>query len=383
MKPKIIEVTAVGISQVKLLYRLNDSLIDAGYEVHALCAPDDYIKDIRKEIEYHPVNISRSIHPESNLQSVIEMIKIFKAVKPDIIHVHTPVAAILARIAAKAAGTGQVVYTAHGFYFHEGMNRFKYQLVYQIEKYFCRYYTDYLFTQSREDYHLAVDNQFIEKEKALHISNGIDLDLKFNINTLDKEKLHALKETLRIKEGDVVFSFLGRMVKEKGILELLHAFSIVHNEYPETVLICMGDTLPSDRDQTTRDAVKAFETHPAVIFTGQVKHPEYYYALSEVYVLPSYREGMPRSIIEAMAMKNAIIATNIRGSREEVIHGLNGFLAKTKSVTELAGYMKYLLEHPERRWEMQEASYTRAHNEYDEADVVNRQVEVFNRLTGG
>lgn len=382
MRPKIIEITAVGISQIKLLSRLNDTLLKSDYEVHALCTPDEYSEQLHKDINYHPVNISRTIHINSYVHAVIDMVKVFNSVQPDIVHVHTPVAAILGRIAAKITGVEHVVYTAHGFYFHEGMSWLKYNVIYQIEKFFCKFFTDFLFTQSKEDYLLAVNNQFIDSHKAFHISNGIDLNHKFNINKINVNKLKKLKEALGIKESDIVFSFLGRMVKEKGILELFHAFSIVQHEYPNIVLICMGGALPSDRDLATREEVNQFQSHPSIIFTGQVSDPEYYYNLSDIFILPSYREGMPRSIIEAMAMENAIIATNIRGSREEVIDGVNGYLVSPGSLTELVSKMKFLLEHPKKLSSMKQASLQRAQAEYNEADVVRKQLAILNEMTG-
>ncbi|WP_271397042.1 glycosyltransferase family 4 protein [Salinicoccus roseus] len=381
MKPKIVQVTAIGLSQVKLLSKLNRTLVEQGYEVHAVCTEDEYTGQLKEEgIIFHPIKIDRSINPRRNMASLSSMIQLFNEIKPDVVHVHTPVAAALGRIAAKIAGVPNVIYTAHGFYFHEGMNKATYRLFFSIEKYIGRMFTDYIFTQSKEDYELSVKSDFLKTNNYLHISNGIDLNNQFNIDRIDNEEIEKLKEELKIQDDTIVFSFLGRLVREKGIAELLNAFSVLQKEYSNIKLLCMGSLLDSERDSSIGEEIERFENNDDIVFLGQVENPEYYYALSDVYILPSYREGMPRSIIEAMAMNNAIIATDIRGSREEVSQGENGLLVKVKSVTDLVQAMRTLIVKPETIKEMKKHGRNKALNEYDEEEVVNKQLKVFNKL---
>src|SRR5699024_12572609 len=117
-----------------------------------------------------------------------------------------------------------------------------------------------------------------------------------------------------------------------------------------------------------------------ITFLGQVSSPEKYYAISDIFVLPSYREGMPRSIIEAMAMKNAIIATDIRGSREEISHRENGYLVEVRNIPELLEAMRYLASHPDKIESMKESGYNKTHSEYNEELVVSKQLKVFNEI---
>lgn len=380
MKTKIVQVTAIGMSQIKLLSKLNTTLMEKGFEVHAVCTADEYSDQLAKDnIIFHDVKIDRAINPKGNIQSIIEMVKIFKKVKPEIVHVHTPVAAVLARIAAKIAGVPSVIYTAHGFYFHEGMSSIKYKLFFTIEKYIGRIFTDYIFTQSKEDYDLAVENDFLKNNNYLHISNGIDLDNQFNLSNISNTEIVKLKEQLNIQEKDIVFTFLGRMVKEKGIIELLEAFKILSSENKNVKLLCMGSMPDSERDSSVGELLKNYDNNQ-ITFLGQVSSPEKYYALSDVFVLPSYREGMPRSIIEAMAMKNAIIATDIRGSREEVSHKENGYLVEVQNIPQLLEAMRYLTNHPDKIESMKEAGYKKTLAEYDEQQVVGKQLKVFNEI---
>src|SRR5699024_5118578 len=149
----------------------------------------------------------------------------------------------------------------------------------------------------------------------------------FNLSNIDNDELVDIRKKLDIQNDDIVFTFLGRMVKEKGIIELLEAFNILSSENQKVKLLCMGSMPASERDGSVGELLNKYDSKQ-ITFLGQVSSPEKYYVISDIFVLPSYREGMPRSIIEAMAMKNAIIATDIRGSREEVSHRENGYLVE-------------------------------------------------------
>ncbi|ULG72701.1 glycosyltransferase family 4 protein [Macrococcus brunensis] len=383
MKPKIIQVTAIGMSQIKLLSRLNHELRNNDYDVICVCSEDEYSEQIFKEgFKFYPVQIDRAINPLANLKSILAMYKVFKKEKPVIVHVHTPVAAVLGRVAAKLAGVPHIVYTAHGFYFHEGMTKRAYKIFFNIEKYIGRYFTDYIFTQSREDYQLARSSKFLRNNNYLYISNGIELDGQYDYKKINQTYIAQLRKELQIDNTDIVFSFLGRLVEEKGIFELLEAFDQLSEKYPHIKLICMGGLPSSERDKKSAQQLEYYKSNKAIKFIGQVYDAQNYYALSDIFILPSYREGMPRSIIEAMSMRNAIIATDIRGSREEVDDGINGLLVKVKNVEDLKNKMEILINDSTLVSKMKQAAFLKAYNEYHEKDVVQKQLNVFNNLLG-
>ncbi|MDK6864079.1 glycosyltransferase family 4 protein [Nosocomiicoccus ampullae] len=379
MKTKIVQITAIDASMNNMLKLLNERSKEAGYEVHCICSPGKNTeKIINKGYIYHPVNIDRKIAPISNLKSIVRIYKILKRIKPDIVHVHTPVAAVLGRIAARLANVDNIIYTAHGFYFHEGMSARKYKIFFNIEKYMGKFFTDFIFTQSMEDYNTAKDNKFLKNEKNyLHISNGIDLTKKFNYQLMNKNTMTELKERLGIKSEDIVLAYVGRLVKEKGILDLLEAFKNLEGKI-NTKLLIVGNIPESERDQTLSSTINELILNPNIIFTGRVTNVEDYLYMSDIFILPSFREGMPRSIIEAMAMKNAIIATDIRGSREEVDDNINGFLVNLNSPIEIEEKIIKLYNNKKLLFDMQEAAYQKAQTEYDEEKVVKKQLQIFN-----
>ncbi|MEG9536253.1 MAG: glycosyltransferase, partial [Staphylococcus saprophyticus] len=133
---KVLQVTAIDMTMNNFLYSLNKESKKQGIEVHCLCSKGPNVDIIKKNgFYFHEVNIDRNINLVKNLKSIIMMVKVFRIVRPDIVHVHTPVAGVLARIAAKIAKVPNIIYTAHGFYFHEGMGKIKYNIFFYIEKY--------------------------------------------------------------------------------------------------------------------------------------------------------------------------------------------------------------------------------------------------------
>lgn len=375
---RIVQLTAIDASQQRLLRTLNVKTIAEGIEVHSIAKEYEDASLMRKDgIIFHDINFDRKISPISNVKTIISLTKVLKIIKPTIVHVHTPVAAVLGRIAAKVAKVPVVIYTAHGFYFHEGMSKKQYNLFFNIEKYIGRYFTDYIFTQSYEDYELAKKHKFLSRQNRnnyLCISNGIDLENKFNFDNINNEEIIKLKDKLNIADNEIVVSFIGRLVEEKGIFDLLDALKYTKSKVK---LIIIGSSHVSERDKEAALKLKEFENRSDIIFTGHVTNAEDYLYLSDIFCLPSYREGMPRSIIEAMSMKNAILATNIRGSREEVVHGETGYLFETKYPEEIAKYIDELNENPTLLDEMKEKGYKRCYELYNEKDVVEKQIKVF------
>lgn len=376
---KILQIAALEVTHTKLLKQLNTTCIEQQYDVHCACytpqKPQNYFQD---NMYFHNIYLPRHINVVTNFISLYKLIQLMKKLRPDVVHVHTPIAAVLGRIAAKIAKVPCIIYTAHGFYFHESMTNFKFQVYFNIEKWIGRWCTDYLFVQSKEDYYVAKQARFLSKKHKnnyVHISNGIDLREKFNYHKMDVAAVSQLQSKLKITQSDIVITFIGRLVKEKGILELLSAFRQINDH--RLKLIIIGDLHQSERDQMTIRQLEKYRNENNIIFTGLVHNVNYYLYLSDIFCLPSYREGMPRSILEAMAMKNAIIATDIRGCREEIIDGQHGYLVPTQSSDMIAQRINELITNPYKLKQFQDASYQRVNKKFNELDVVAKQLEIF------
>jgi len=380
--PKILEVCAIDITVKNLLLPLINKLEKEGYVVEIACSRGKKAETLeRKGYVFRFINIDRKINLVLNIKSIIKLYRIMKRGKYDIVHVHTPVASILGRIAAKLAGVPIIIYTAHGFYFHEGMSCLKYNIILNIEKYLAKHYTDFIFTQSEEDRRTALENNFIDKSKILTIGNGVDVWGEFNPINIEKDKINKLYKKFNLNKNDKIVTFIGRLVKEKGIMDLLEVFNNVNfNDEKKVKLIMVGDIAQNERDKDTKMKLGKYRDNSNVIFTGYRDDINSILYLTDVFCLPSYREGMPRSIIEAMAMECAVVATDIRGSREEVIDGKTGFLVPVNSINILSDKIKKLIGDEKFLKKMKIAGRRRAEMFFSEKEIVKKQLETFNKL---
>ncbi|GED26575.1 glycosyl transferase family 1 [Brevibacillus agri] len=378
---KILQICAIDQTVESLLLPLIQKLAEEGHEVHTACTDTGRFQTLRaKGLMLWPIAIKRKIEPLSNLRSILALYRLMKRERYDAVHVHTPVAAVLGRVAARLAGVSPVVYTAHGYYFHDGMSRGEYRLYYAVEKWFAKHLTDYLLVQSREDYELSVQDGFSPPERIMHLGNGVDVERRFHPQAVSPEEAVEVRSALGIGADDLVIAYVGRMVGEKGIFELLDAFSRLARESGRVRLLLVGDVSDSERDQRGKALREHCREHPQIVLTGFRQDIPQLLAASDIFVLPSHREGLPRSIIEAMAMGKPIVATNIRGCREEVTDGVNGILVEPKQSEHLYKALKKLACDARLREAYGQNSRYLAEEHFNEQHVLARQAELFAAL---
>ena len=381
MSKKILQVCAIDLSVDVLLKPLIRAAMEEGYTVDTACSDTGRVQKLKEEgFRMIPIKIDRNLNPFSNVKSILSLFRLMKSEQYDIVHVHTPIAAVLGRIAAKLAGVPNIIYTAHGFYFHEDMSRLQYTLFYYIEKYCGRWFTDWILLQSKEDYDLCIADKFQNKDRIIHISNGVDVYSHMNPQKVTIETQLQYKKDLYLSNDDIVIGFIGRLVKEKGIIELLETMEQLRKKYKNIKLLLIGDILESERDQHTSQLIKEKLKQPYLIHTGFRKDIPELLSLVDIFVLPSYREGLPRSVIEAMAMKKPIVATNIRGCREEVHDGVNGLLVPKKNTAKLYEAINRLVENKELRETFGEESRKIALRDFNEELVIKKQLDLFEQL---
>lgn len=380
-KLKMLQMCAVGFTVEKLLLKLIDEMSET-YDVTTVCSSDNISDKLKnKGYKIHNIDIDRKISPVKNIRTVFRLYRYMKDQKFDIVHVHTPVAGILGRIAAKMAGIPVVIYTAHGFYFHDNMGSLVKNIFIGVEKLGGRL-SDYIFTQSAEDYLTAVDKKIIARSKILTIGNGVDID-RFNMAKYHESELIKLKSSLNIDKDDLVVTIIGRVVREKGYIEWVRAAREVTCRYKNVKFLAVGGTLESDRDGAKGELdayIRENSLEGKVIFTGIRSDIPELLAITDIFTLPSYREGMPRSLIEAMCMSKPAVATNIRGCREEVEEGVTGFLIPVGDHRALAEKIIYFIENLDKRLTMGSSAVEKAREEFDEKKVIKRQQEVIKML---
>lgn len=371
---KICQLCAVDFTMRHFLPPLMEGMRAAGHEVVGLCSDGPLLDAVRaKGFRIETVEIARSYNLLRHIGAYRKLVGLFRREAFDIVHVHTPVAALIGRLAAARAGVPCIVYTAHGFYFHDHMAAAKRRAHIALEWLGGRF-TDVLFTQAREDAETARRLGLTRARIIAPIGNGVD-PARFAPPADPVEHRARIRAALGTPANRVVIAVVGRLVAEKGYPELFDAMAALDAE-----LWVVGERLASDHASAIGESLTRIENDPDL--AGRIRLLGYRADVADllhaadIFTLPSHREGMPRSIIEAMVCGLPVVATDIRGSREEVVPGETGALVPVRDGPALAAALDRLIRDPALRAAQGAAGRTRALAEFDEAVVVARQLDL-------
>lgn len=373
---------AVDFTVRQFLLPLVSSLEQSGYDVTIACSRGPYFEEIQARgfrLVENPV--SRSFSIPAHLRSIWKTYQLIRREKFDVVHVHTPIAALIGRLAAKLAGVPVKIYTAHGFYFHDAMPAAKRSFHVALEK-LGSACGDFIMTVSAEDEAVAKKLGIAKAGKVETIYNGIDTT-HFDPARFSPEERKRLRDEAQISEGAFVIGFVGRLVREKGLFELFDAVHQLTSRFPSLHLLIVGDTLPSDHDGSKNEIVQRVDElglRSRVTFAGLVEDTAPWLACMDVFALPSYREGMPVSLLEAMGMELPCIATNIRGCREEIEDGTSGLLVEPRNAQALASAMEFVAGDDLLREEISTAARERVLQHFNIVTVVEHQLKIYERL---
>ncbi len=368
---KICQLCNLDFTLYHFLLPLMREMKEAGHEVVGVCSEGDFADKVGEEgFRVETVLIERSLNIFKHAGSIRELVELFRREQFDIVHVHNAVTALVGRVAAWRAGVPCIVYTAHGFYFHEHMPFLKRSAFIGLE-WLAGRVTHVLFTQSQEDAEMARRLKLIAGNHIEAIGNGVDTN-RFHASG-SKAELVRLRKEIGTPAKRVVIMTLGRLVAEKGFPELIEAMAGVDAD-----LWVIGERLESDHAEGIEDALNLARTDEhlkkRVHFLGYRNDIPDLLGSADIFVSASHREGMPRSIIEAMMCGLPVVATNIRGSREEVVDGETGTLVAVKQPQALAVALNMLTGNPDLRKKWGAAGRKRALDLYDERKVVQRQI---------
>ncbi len=348
-----------------------------------MCSPDPRIEGLRKRgYEVHAVDIDRQIIPARNMRTVLELVQLMRRERYDLVHTHAPVASVLGRIAAKIAGIPRIVYTAHGFYFHEHMPPRRYAFYHGVERGIATI-TDRILVQSQEDHRTAIESNLCAEDKIRYLGNGIDLN-RFDPRSMTEGERRALRAEIGLPEdGSPVIGITGRITEEKGFGELVSAVAKLRPAHPKLRLLVIGGQLSTERDAFQERLLGFIEEHGLaehVVFAGFRNDVHRLLSLLDLFVLPSYREGLPRSVLEAMAMDLPVVATDIRGCREAVAHGKTGLIVPPRDTDRLAAAMGEILSDASLARAFGVAGRERVQGAFDERFVFQRLEDCYREL---
>jgi len=378
---RVLQLAVIDLSVAKLLLPLIRGLQQAGFEVEAACADGPYARDMRANgLVVHPLSFVRRGLTWRHLVVFVQLLRLMRRRRFDVLHTHTTLASVIGRVAGRLAGIPVIVHTAHGFRFHEHRHPLINAALIRLESIMGRHFTDYLFTVSGEDQQVAMRRRIVAPGCVERI-NSVGVDARRFGPSVPSTVTRA---ELNLRPDDRVVGFVGRLVREKGVVELITAMRTVVDGVPSARLLVVGDTLASDRDRGASAAVRAevdrLGLREHVIFAGFRDDVAAMYRLMHVFVLPSWREGMPVTVIEAMASGLPVVATDIRGCREEVVNGVTGYLVPRQDAPALGQAILRLVSDSDLARTMGEAGRQRAVAEFDESIVVAQQVAAYRRL---
>ncbi|HEV8352592.1 MAG TPA: glycosyltransferase family 4 protein [bacterium] len=369
VRPKVAHIGTVDLSLRFQLFDQLRHLRQAGYDVVAVSSPGPEVPRFEAAgIRHIPVHISRHpFSPLADLRSVLALWRVMRRERFTIVHTHNPKPGFLGQIAARLAGVPIVTNTVHGFYFHEhqpGPVRKFYMILERIAGRF----SDVVFIQSAEDVKTALKKGIAAPGKIRHLGNGIDIR-RFSRAAIARADPVAKRREIGLPPAGPVVGFVGRLVKEKGVLDLLAAARLVRARIPAVRFVFVGPVDKPKRDAVRPDVAAAYGVADICHFTGKRDDLPELLSLMDVLVLPSYREGLPRVVLEASAMEVPSIVTNIRGCREAVQHGRNGIVVSLGNTTALAEAIVDLLADPARARRMGEEGRRMAVAQFDEQTV--------------
>ncbi len=346
-KPTLVRITTVPISLEKLLHG-QLRYMSHHYRVIAISSDDAGLEKVHRQegVEVFKVPMTRRITPIQDLKTVISLYRYFRKVRPQIVHSHTPKAGTVAMMAAWLAGVRHRLHTVAGLPLLEARGARR-MLLDAVEKatYAC---ATQVYPNSFGLRDIILKNRYASASKVKVLgngsSNGIDT-AHFSVDCFSSDELEAVRKEYGINPADFVFVFVGRLVGDKGVNELMAAFERLQQRHAQAKLLLVGD-YESDLDPLLPETLRRIESLPNVITTGFRQDVRPFLAVSSALVLPTYREGFPNVVLQAGAMGLPSIVTDINGCNEIVSHEINGIIIPVKDEMAIFKAMEQMLENP-------------------------------------
>lgn len=381
MKPKLIRITTVPISLDKLLGK-QLSFMNQFFRVTAVSADEEELKKVAGKygVQYHHVEMTRTISPIKDLKAVWKLYRFLKQEKPEIVHSHTPKAGIVGMMAAYFAKIPVRMHTVAGLPLMESTG-VKRKILDTVEKLTYRFAT-HVYPNSEGLKEFIVKEKFCLPQKLSIIangsSNGIDTAY-FSSDQISEAQKATLKNVLGISKDDFVFVFVGRLVGDKGINELVKAFSNLKLETLHLKLILVGP-FESELDPLFPETLTEIENNPNIISVGFQSDVRPYFAISSALVFPSYREGFPNVVMQAGAMGLPSIVTDINGCNEIIVEGGNGLIIPVKNSDALQSAMQKMTGEKQVFEEMAENARPMIASRYEQSVVWAALLKEYRRI---
>ena len=383
---KLIRITTVPISFKVLLKGQLRFMASNGFDVKGVSSEGEELREVRENegVVMEAINMSRKITPFQDLKSLWEMWNFLRKEKPQIVHTHTPKAGIIGMLAARLAGVPHRLHTVAGLPLMEATG-IKRKILNFVEKLTYSSATR-VYPNSKGLYDFILQNNFTQSNKLKIIANGSSNGINttfFSPEQVSETEKAALREKLNIQPDDFVFVFVGRIVSDKGINELIKAFSELqtaeNNELTGIKLLLVGG-LESDLDPLNPETLAEINQNKDIISAGFQQDVRPFFAISDALAFPSYREGFPNVVMQAGALGLPSIVSDINGCNEIIVEGENGLIIPPKNVEKLKEKMLTLAKDKNLYIKLKENSRRMIESRYEQSVVWNALLEEYEGL---
>lgn len=383
---KLIRITTVPLSLKVLLKGQLRFMASNGFDVKGVSSEGEELREVHENegIAVEAITMSRKITPFQDLKSLWQMWNFLRKEKPQIVHTHTPKAGIIGMLAARLAGVPHRLHTVAGLPLMEATGT-KRKILNFVEKLTYSSATR-VYPNSKGLYDFILQNNFIQSNKLKIIangsSNGIDTAF-FSPDQVTEIERVTLREKLNIQPDDFVFVFVGRIVSDKGINELIKAFSelqAVENNEPAGIKLLLVGGLENDLDPLNPETLAEINQNKDIISVGFQRDVRSFFAIADALVFPSYREGFPNVVMQAGAMGLPSIVSDINGCNEIIIEGENGLIIPSKNVEKLKEKMLTLAKDKNLYTKLKGNSRRMIENRYKQSVVWNALLEEYEGL---
>jgi glycosyltransferase involved in cell wall biosynthesis len=377
--PRLVHLTTTDGSLEILLGPQLEAFANHGFEVIGVSAAGPYVEALERRGVRHIAlkHATRAMAPGEDIRAFFELVRLFRRLRPAIVHTHNPKPGLYGRYAARLARVPVIVNTVHGLYALPEDRWYKRTVVYALER-AAAACSDAELLQNEEDV-APLRRWRVPKERIAVLGNGIDLHAFDRANVSDADRQAARCELGAADDGDIVVGAVGRLVREKGYASLFDAAWRLREQMPNVRVAVIGASEPDKADALDEKELAAARGI-GVRFLGHRHDLARFYAAMDIHVLASHREGFPRSPMEAAAMRVPVVATDVRGCRQVVDDGVTGFLVPPRQGAPLAAAIAQLAGNPALRRSMGEAGRRKAERDFDQQHCIDLTLDTYRRL---
>ena len=317
-----------------------------GFDVHVLTSPGDELEGFAREegVTTHTASMARRISPLADVGAVRDIRRVIRATAPTVVHAHTPKGGLLGLTAAASAGVPVRIYQMRGLPFVTATGSRR-ALLRTSERVSCSL-AHRVLANSRSMAGTAIEEGICPPAKLDVLcggsGNGVDANGKFDPGRYGSTVRGETRDRLEIPRDARVLGFVGRLVRDKGVVELAEAWAELRVDYPDLHLVLVGPL--EERDRIPRSTEASLRSDPRVHLTGLDWETPPLYAAMDIVALPTYREGFPNVPLEAAAMELPVVATRVPGCMDAVVAGETGLLARARDSAALAGAIRAYLD---------------------------------------